>query len=183
MTGSSRLPGDLPKSLFERFHRLAAGDEITPVYDYGRHRVDPARLPELLGLANLLGIAARGEYLARGSAVEAGFLRGGDQYVMVGGALALCEISLEQLMLQRRLPPALFGPMQQAMRVERVVDAALVRHGHGETEGGGTRPDHLAIGGGLLGRRAVFLGDMLDQVLPLGRHAGVQLEGLEADVG
>src|ERR1700722_18565382 len=60
VTGSNRWPGDLPQRLLERLGGLAAGDEITPVYDNGRHRVDPELSPELLGLANLLGIATGG---------------------------------------------------------------------------------------------------------------------------
>lgn len=75
--------------------------------------------------------------------------------------------------------------MQQAVGVEGVPDAAVLRHPHVEPGPslGGAGADHGAVLSRLLGGRAVFAGDVVDDVLALGRHVGVELERLEMDLG
>jgi hypothetical protein len=66
---------------------------------------------QALGVAHLLGVLARGQHLSRGVAIEAGLHGGGDQqHVVVGGALAVGEIGLEQGALQGLLTRRLARP-------------------------------------------------------------------------
>ncbi len=69
------------------------------------------------------------------------------------------------------------------MSVERVVDAALVAGRHAEPDLRRAILDRLARSGGLLSARPVLLGDVFDDVLAFGRHARIEFEGLEMDVG
>src|SRR4029450_7149072 len=69
------------------------------------------------------------------------------------------------------------------MRIERVVDPALLlREGDGKAELRRALADHRAPCPELLRARSVFLRDMLDELLPLGRQVRIELERLEADV-
>jgi hypothetical protein len=162
---------------------LRAGDEIAAVDDDRGHTVDAARAPEMLGLTNIVGVAIRRQNVACGGAIEAGLFRCRDKHLMIRRAPAVGEVGLEQRVLQRLLLAFQSRPVEQAVRIERVIHPALVGHRHGETERGGALSDHLAIGGELLGRRAIFAGDMLDHILALGRHVGIELERLEMQRG
>ena len=84
-------------------------------------------------------------------------------------------------MLERSLPVLALEPrpVQQAMRVEGVVDAAALVHVEGEAERRAARADAFAVLRGLLRRDAVFLRQVLDRVLAFGRHLRIELEGLE----
>src|SRR5207249_11268066 len=97
-------------------------------------------------------------------------------------ALAIGEISLEQGLLQRLLFTGTLqlGPVQQAMRIKSVVDAAastagLIRHAELEAELGTACRDVFAVRMRLLRREAVFLRDLLGNLLALRPHLGADL--------
>jgi hypothetical protein len=68
------------------------------------------------------------------------------------------------------------------MRIERVVDAGPLAHVEREAELGSPRTDRFLIATQLLGRRAVFLREVLGDVLARCRHLRIQLERLEMNV-
>jgi hypothetical protein len=108
---SGRFLGNSPECLLESLGRLTTRDEIAPVNDHRWHVIDTPRSPKLLSMANLLCITARGKHLACSVAVKARFCSGVNQHLMIGGALALREISVEQRVLQCSLPALVFSPM------------------------------------------------------------------------
>jgi hypothetical protein len=93
------------------------------------------------------------------------------------------EIGLEQGQFQRVLAALRFGPVQQAVRVEGVVDAAAAGHVEGEADRFAALADHLSRLDLLLERCTVFLGDVFDDVLAFGTHVGIEFEGLEMQLG
>jgi hypothetical protein len=86
------------------------------------------------------------------------------------------------LLRWRRLSSFKAGPMQQPLGVEGVVDPALVAGRRAKPDLRRAIPDRLPIGGGLLAARPVLLGDVFGDVLALGRHAGIEFEGLEMEM-
>ena len=72
-------------------------------------------------------------------------------------------------MLERKLPSfaLAFGPVQQAMRVEGVVDVRAPVHAELETQLRAARADGFAVARRLLGGDAVLAGQMLDRILAL----------------
>ena len=69
--------------------------------------------------------------------------------------------------------------MQQAMRVEGVVDVAAPVHAELETQGRAACADRFAVLRRLFGADPVFAGQVFDRVLAFGRHLRIQLERLE----
>ena len=101
-------------------------------------------------------------------------------------ALAVGEVGLQQRLLERQLLAGLaldLGPVQQAVGVEDVVDAVAPLHAEGEAQLGAALADGVADGLLLLRGGAIFLRQVLGDVLAAGRHTGVELEGLKVQVG
>ena len=74
-------------------------------------------------------------------------------------------------------------PMQQAMGVKGVVHAAPATGVEGEADLGAALANVLAHLRLLLGRGAVLFGNVLGQVLATGGHVGIELKGLEMQLG
>src|SRR6185369_7274307 len=72
-------------------------------------------------------------------------------------------------------------PMQQPVRVERVPD--MRARTEFEADGGAAVPDHRLHLRDLFGRAAVLASQVLHDLRALGRHVGIQLEGLDAHSG
>src|SRR5258706_8974408 len=122
MTASSAA-GDLPQRLLEYLHRLAAGNQVALIDDHGRNPVDPLLAVKLLLRADFRGISIGGKDLLRLLRLQSDCSGKLEQHRMIGRIQALREIGVEQRVLERRLPALEFGPMQQAMRIEGVIDA------------------------------------------------------------
>jgi hypothetical protein len=73
--------------------------------------------------------------------------------------------------------------VQQAVRVKGVVDAAAAFGPESKAHLGAALADVLADGGLLFGRGAVFLRQVLGNILAARRHLRVQLEGFEMQRG
>src|SRR5258706_4062690 len=73
--------------------------------------------------------------------------------------------------------------MQQAMRIEGVVDAVAFVEAEFEADGGAACTDVLAIAGGMLRRQTIFFGEMFGDALALGHHVGIQFKWLEMNIG
>ena len=101
------------------------------------------------------------------------------QHLGVAGVAAVGEVGLEERVLQLRLAAFEAGPVQQPVGVEGVVDAGALRHVEREAHRLAALADGLAVALRLRRGGAVLLGQMLGNVLPFGRHAGVQFERLE----
>ena len=86
-------------------------------------------------------------------------------------------------MLQLALAPLEPGPVQQPVRVERVVGAPPLALAEGEADRLAALADRLGVAFDLLGRDAVLARQVLDDLLALRRHLRVQLERLEVQVG
>ena len=69
------------------------------------------------------------------------------------------------------------------MRIERIENAAAPAHVERESELGATCSDAFLVVRHLLGRCAVLLCDVLDDVLALRRHLRIELERLEMNFG
>ena len=88
---------------------------------------------------------------------------------MVAGVEAEGEIGIEQRELELVLAALQAGPVQQPVRIERVVDPAVFRRERdGKPELGRAVADYRAPFLKLLRGRSVFLRDMLDKLLSLG---------------
>ena len=73
--------------------------------------------------------------------------------------------------------------MQQAVGVKGVVNPAPATGVECKSHFGAALANVLAHLGLLLGRGAVLFGDVLGQVLATGGHVGVELKGLEMQLG
>src|SRR4051812_32734275 len=102
---------------------------------------------------------------------------------MVRRVAVVSEVELEQGLLECLLQALALGPVKEAMRIKRVVDASGARHRHLEAGLGGTIPDHDTVRCGLSFGRSIFLHDMLVEILPLRCHRWVELERAENDLG
>ncbi|KPX78779.1 hypothetical protein ALP66_05728 [Pseudomonas amygdali pv. photiniae] len=171
----------MPDRADEHFNRLPARYRVLVVEDHGRHGGDTAGCPELLGFADLCGVLAAFEDGLSTQTVQADLLRYVCQGLVAGRIFQVTEIGFEQRLLQCVLLALLFGPVQQAMSIERVVDTSLAL-GKGEAQLGTALTNRLVNAFDLFWRRAIFFGDVLFDVLPFGRHVRVQLERLEVDV-
>jgi len=183
--GRRRGACDLAQGALEHFDRLAARDQVLVVDDDRRHRVDAGIGVEAFALAGFGGVLVAVEDGACALRIEPRFAGQAHQHFRIGGVLAIGVAGLEQRLLERDLPGRVFerGPMQQAMRVEGVVDARAPFPAELETHRGATGADRLAVLGLLLARAAVFFVQVLVGVLAFGRHVGVEFEGLEVEVG
>ena len=91
-------------------------------------------------------------------------------------------VGLQQLFFERVLgarPARVLGPVQQAVRVQGVVNAPTTFGAEGKADLGTTLTNSCANLFLQLGGGAVFFGQMLANILSAGRHLRVQLEGLE----
>ena len=181
--GLGELGGDRAQGLFESRRGLAAGDQVAVIDDHGWDRIDSGRLPSTFGLPYFIGITPRRQDLTCGLAVKASGYGGVYKHLMIGWAATLGEVGVEKSALQLGLAADDPRPVQQSVSVEGVVDAALVVGFHREPHLGRSGMDGRSVGGGLLGRRPVFFADMLDDILPLGRHVWIEFEGLKMNVG
>ena len=152
------------------------------VDDDGRHRMDAVLQIELLALAHLVGVAVRGQQRTRLGRIQPHFARHTHQHLVVARVLSVGEIRLEQRLLQRGLHALLFGPVQQAVCIKGVVDAAALVHAEGEPQRRTARRNGLAVLLALLGRGAVLFLQVLANVLTLRPHLRVQLERLKVQV-
>ena len=88
----------------------------------------------------------------------------------------------EQRELERGLMARQASPVQQAMAIEGVPDAAVGAAVHGETKSCGAGVDEIAGTARTFRVGAIFSGDMFADIFPGTRHVGVELERLETDV-
>src|ERR1700743_980938 len=98
---------------------------------------------------------------------------------MVAGIAAFGEVSSKQSFLQFLLVTAAFGPVQQTVCIESVVDARPLAHVETETPRGAPGAERFAVPLELVGRGAVLPGDVLDDILALRAHLRIELERLE----
>ena len=163
----------------------AAGDQVAAVDDDRRDRLDALTLPQLLRLAHGIRMGAGIEHRRRLRDIQARATGGIEQRGTIARIAALGEVDREQRMFQRPLPVEILQtrPMEQAVRVERVVDAASRLHVHREAQICRPRADYLAQFGRFVGAAAIFALDMLADILALLGHARIELERLEADLG
>ena len=85
-------------------------------------------------------------------------------------------------MFERSLQAVLLRPVQQAVRIKGVVDAAALVHAEGESQLGTARGNGFAVLLALLGRGAVLFVQVLANVLAFRCHLRVQLERLKVQV-
>ena len=97
----------------------------------------------------------------------------------IGGIAPIGKTQAEELLLHLKLPPFRAGPGDQPVRVERVVGAAVVGGVHGEADFGGALGDATPVLAHLIGRDAIFGGDMRQPVLATRRHVRIELERVE----
>ncbi|MCY1299867.1 hypothetical protein D9M70_494110 [compost metagenome] len=71
--------------------------------------------------------------------------------------------------------------MQQPVRVESVVDESALAEG--KAHAGAALADHGLGLGDLRGRAAILLAEVVGDGLAFGGHVGVQLEGMQHDLG
>ncbi|CAM2160419.1 hypothetical protein PT2222_80003 [Paraburkholderia tropica] len=176
-----RFGEDLPDRVFEGFHRLTAADQILLVEHDGRHRLDAHRLRLLFLAAHFVGIRTGFEHLARLSGVEPDRLRDGHQHRVIAHVLAFAVIGAQQRHLERHLPAFQTRPVEQAMRVEGVVDARA--RTERETDALAPLADRFLSLGDLLGRAAVLLAEILDDGFAVRPHVGVQFERMDGHAG
>ena len=155
---------------------------MTVVEDHRGDALDTPFEPQLLGLAYRVGeplVLQDGQGLG---AVQSDL--GGDigEHRLVGQVAPVGEMGGEQCHLQVVLASVPVGPMQQLVGVEGVVHAHVVGVAELEAHVGAGLRHADAAGVRLLLRGAVFLGHMLAHVLAFGRHAGVQLERVPANL-
>ena len=100
--------------------------------------------------------------------------------------LPVGEIGLEQRLFQRLLQGCALkpGPVQQAVRIKSVVDAAaatagLVGLAEGKTHTFTAQANVFSVGIGLRWRDAVLLRDVLGNFLAFGGHLRIELKRLE----
>ena len=147
--------------------------------------MDAGLQPGLLGGAHLVGVLAAVQHRAGGGAVQPGGLGGALQHVVRFDHLGTAVVGGQQLALQGALLRLALqpGPVQQAMAVEGVVDAAAPFRVEGEAGLGAALADGVADLRLLLGRGAVLGGQVLAHVLPARRHLRVELEWLQVHAG
>ncbi len=102
---------------------------------------------------------------------------------MVARIQTIREVGAKQRALELGLVPLQIGPVQQPMRIERVVDAPPLVHVELKAKLGAPRTDHLLALLDLSGRRSVLALDVLDDVLAARAHLRVELERLEVQLG
>ena len=152
------------------------------VDDNRRHRANPRLLEEVFGLAHLVGILARLQHALGFGRIQPDLPGHAHQQLARARVFAVGEIRFEQREFERVLATLLFRPVQEAVGVEGVVDAAAARHVELEADRFAALADLFARLDLLLERGTILLGDVLDDVLALGTHVRVQLEGLEMQV-
>jgi hypothetical protein len=115
--------------------------------------------------------------------LQAGLLGAAAQHLGVAGVQSLRVVGAQQGVLEPTLrgQVLLAGRVQQAVGVEGVPDARA--GAESEAQFGAAFADALLVVGDLRRRDAVLGLQVGDHLLALGAHAGVQLEGLEADLG
>ena len=152
--------------------------------------MNPLGQVERLALTHLLGIGMACQNLGGLQRVKAALAGNPDQHFMRSRTLAVGKVRLQQALLQGLLHAASLkpGPMQQAMGVKGVVDAAapaagLVRPAEGKADLFTALANVFPVDIGLLGRDAVLFGDVLGNFLAFGRHLRIELERLEVQLG
>src|SRR6185312_7367056 len=153
--------GDLPQGLLECFRWLTAGNQVPAIDDGCGHRLDAARQVVLLLRADLVGVSAAGQDVPGARSVQTDARGKAYQRVVRAYILPVGEIGTQQGLLERELLPLQRGPVQQAVGIEGVVDAAAPIHVEGETQRRAARANRLAIRVDLLGRTAVLAHQVL----------------------
>jgi hypothetical protein len=127
-----RRGSNLPQRLLEGLGRLPAGNQVLAIDDRRRHRMDAAALEELFLRTHVLCVGVAGKDLSRMVDIQTSLGGQPQQRVMRADVFAIGEIGAQQCLLQRKMAAFQFGPVQQPVRVERVVDAAASIHVEGE---------------------------------------------------
>jgi hypothetical protein len=152
--------GNLADGLLEHLHRLAAGHQVLVVEDDGRHRVDAGAGVVLLLGAHVGGVLVAGQDGSRARAASSpAALRGGHQHVGRGRAFAAAVVGDQQgLSSAHAALAALFqpGPVQQAVGVKGVPDAAAAFAAEFKAHGRAAFADGVADLFLLRGRGAVL---------------------------
>jgi hypothetical protein len=161
---------------------LAALNQVFVVDDDRRNGLDTLLPVELLALTNLVCVGACFQNLAGARGIKAGLRRDIDQHLAIARVAALGEVGCEKSLLQRILSPFKLRPMQQPMRIERVVDARAFFRVEREPERLSAQADGFLVARELLGRRAVLLSDVLGNILPFRGHVRIELERLKVNV-
>src|SRR5690348_8115899 len=179
------LGRDFAQRAFERLWRLSARDQPFAVDDGGWYGMDARLLVALFLGTDLIGVRVRFQHLARLRRIEADVGRDAYQHLAVGDIFLVGEIRAEQCALQRECAFGVLerGPMQQAVRIEGVPDAAAMPGIDHDAERRGTLADRLAIGLQLRFADAVLVHQVSIGVLALAWKLWIELERLQVDVG
>ncbi len=162
---------------------LRTGQQVLAIKHHRRHARDAARRPELLMCADLFGLRAGLQNLAGGIRIQTDVFGDLNQNLGVRNVQTLGKMRVKERHFERILLVLRLRPAQQLMRGKGVHDAAVVRKVERETETFAQLCQPRAIGGRLFRRRAVFLRQMLCQVLALRWHGGIEFKRVPADVG
>ena len=181
--GSRVVSRQLAQRALERLGRLTALDQVPVVDDDRRHRVDPLVLIEALAFAHVVRVAIRVEDRLRRRTIETDLGRDADEHVVIARVFAVREVRAHQRVLQLTLSTFDARPMQQPVRIERVVRASPLAATEHEAHGLAALPDRLRVALHVRRRDAVLAREMLDDLFALGRHLRIQFERLEAEVG
>ena len=158
--------------------------------DHSRHRMNALGQVKLLTFPHFIGVAIRGQNLAGTRHIQTHLARNTRQYFMRSGTVPIGKVGLEQCFLQLPLLVRihLSGPVQQAVRIKGVVNAAasatgLVGLAEFETHLFTTHANILPVGMRLRWRDAVLFGDVLGNFLTFRHHMRIELKRLEMQFG
>jgi len=134
----------------------------------------------LLRFTHLVGIRAARQNFARFVGIESHRPGRFDQHVMIARVLAVGMIGAQQRELERQLFALDAGPMQQAVRVERVVSACA--RTEIEADARAAFADHRLRFGDLRRRTSIFFAEILDDVFAVRSHLRIQFERMHGDL-
>ena len=147
-----------------------------------RHRMDAELLPVPLALAHLVGVARRNRAPRAARSPSRPLSAAARSSTSRAPGFSAAVIRREERVLEARLPSRAFepGPVQQAVRIERVPDARPLAER--EAHRGAALAQRGAVLAPAARAAAVLAREVLDGVLALGRHCGLSSNGSKCSV-